>query len=163
MSTRRVLKVAEAIREVVGMAILVDLHDPRIGDVTVTRVSVSGDLRHAKVYVSIMGDDKKQSLCMHGLDSSIGYLQRKVSDRVDLRYTPRLQFVLDRGIKNALAVTQILDEVLPDQPAPNDEPPDTLPDRHPATGEAAPPPHSPATPVSPDSGGPLPDAGSPKD
>ena len=115
MSSRRVLRVAEAIREVVSMAILVDLRDPRISDVTVTRVSVSGDLRNAKVNVSVMGDEKKQQLCMHGLKSSIGYLQRKVGDRVDLRYTPRLEFVLDKGIKHAQIVTQILDEVLDDK------------------------------------------------
>ena len=115
MGSRRVLKVAEAIREVVGMAILVDLRDPRISDVTVTRVSVSGDLRLAKVYVSVMGDEKKQALCMHGLNNARGYLQRKVGDRVDTRYTPRIQFVLDKGVKHSLEVAQILDEVLEDE------------------------------------------------
>ncbi|HMO13740.1 MAG TPA: 30S ribosome-binding factor RbfA [Pirellulaceae bacterium] len=112
MSSRRVLKVAEAIREVVSMAILIDLRDPRVSDVTVTRVSVSGDLRLAKVYVSIMGDEKKQSLCMHGLNNAKGFLQRRVGDRVDTRFTPKIEFVLDMGVKHSLAVAQILDEVL---------------------------------------------------
>ena len=113
MSSRRVLKVAQAIREVVSTAILIDLKDPRVRDVTVTLVEVSGDLRSAKVYVSVMGDDSKQTLCLHGLRHATGFLQQKIGKRVDTRYTPRIKFVLDKGIKNALEVTRILDEVLP--------------------------------------------------
>lgn len=114
MSSRRVLKVAEAIREVVAMAILTDLRDPRIENVTVTFVEVSRDLRHGKIHVSIMIDDEaKQKRCLNALQNSAGYLQQKLSNRLDLRYTPRLKFTLDQGIKNAFAVTRILEEVLP--------------------------------------------------
>lgn len=113
MSSRRVLKVAEAIREVVAMAILTEIRDPRVKGVTVTFVEVSGDLRQAKVHVSVMGDEKKQNLCLHGLNSSAGFLQQKINERVETRYTPKLRFELDKGIKNAFAVTKILDEVLP--------------------------------------------------
>lgn len=67
MPSRRAQKAAEAIREVVGMAILADLKDPRIRDVTVTYVEVSGDLRHAKVHVSVMGDETRQQLSLRGL------------------------------------------------------------------------------------------------
>src|SRR3954451_964455 len=114
MSSRRVLKAAEAIREVVSMAILTDLRDPRIEGVTVTYVEVSGDMRQAKVHVSIMGDNKQQQLCLHGLRSSAGYLQSKISDRIDTRYTPRLRFELDEGVKKSLAISQMLHELLPD-------------------------------------------------
>lgn len=113
MSSRRVLKAAQAIREVVSMAIIADLKDPRIKDVTVTLVEVSPDMRQAKINVSVMGDEAKQKLCIRGLQSSAGYLQQKVGKRIDTRYTPRLQFVLDQGIKHALVVTRILEEVLP--------------------------------------------------
>jgi ribosome-binding factor A len=113
MSSRRVLKAAQAIREVVSMAIIADLKDPRIKDVTVTLVEVAPDMRQAKVHVSVMGDDTKQGLCIRGLQSSAGYLQQKVGNRIDTRYTPRLQFVLDKGIQHALLVTRILEEVLP--------------------------------------------------
>ncbi|MCE2792823.1 MAG: 30S ribosome-binding factor RbfA [Planctomycetota bacterium] len=113
MSSRRVLKAAEAIREVVAMAILVELKDPRIQNVTVTFVEVSPDLRQAKVHVSVMGDETQQRLSLLGLQNSAGYLQRKVGDRLDTRYTPRIAFVLDKGIKNAQAVARILNEVLP--------------------------------------------------
>jgi len=115
MTSRRVLKAAEAIREVVGMAILTDLRDPRIQDVTVTYVEVSPDMRNAKVHVSVMGDDKKQQLSMRGLESSVGFLQKKIGNRIETRYVPKIKFVLDQGIKNALEVARILSEVLPDQ------------------------------------------------
>ena len=113
MSSRRVLKAAEAIREVVSMAILTDLKDPRIKNVTVTYVEVSGDMRQAKVHVSVMGDETKQQLCLHGLRSSAGFLQKKVSKRIDTRYTPRIHFELDMGIKKSIEVTRILNDVLP--------------------------------------------------
>jgi ribosome-binding factor A len=115
MNSRRLLKAAEAIREVVSMAILVELSDPRISDVTVTYVEVAADMRLARVHVSVMGDEKKQELCLHGLQSASGFLQSKVSNRIDTRYTPKLKFVLDQGIKHSLAVARILDEVLPDE------------------------------------------------
>jgi ribosome-binding factor A len=120
MSSRRVLKVAEAIREVVGMAILVDIKDPRVRDVTVTFVEVSADLRQAKVHVSVMGDEKKQQLSLIGLQNSAGFLQQKIGNRLDTRYIPRITFVLDQGIKNAMAVTRILNEVLPKNPSETD-------------------------------------------
>ena len=113
MSSRRLLKAAEAIREVVGMAILTELRDPRIRDVTVTFVEVSADMRIAKVHVSVMGDETKQRLSLQGLKNAAGFLQQKISRRIDTRYTPRLQFLLDKGVKNAMEVTRILDEVLP--------------------------------------------------
>ena len=113
MSSRRVLKAAEAIREVVGMAILTELRDPRIRDVTVTCVEAAPDLRSAKVHVSVMGDETQQRLSLRGLQSAAGFLQRKIHERIDSRYTPRLTFVLDKGVKNALEVARILREVLP--------------------------------------------------
>ena len=113
MSSRRVLKAAQAIREVVSMAIITDLKDPRIADVTVTFVEVAGDMRNAKVHVSVMGDETKQNLCLRGLQNSAGFLQSKIGKRIDTRYTPRIQFELDRGMQHAMMVTRILDEVLP--------------------------------------------------
>src|SRR5262249_9692211 len=115
MSSRRVLKAAEAIREVVSMAILTDLRDPRIEGVTVTYVEVSPDMRQAKVHVSIMGSETQQRLCLKGLQSSAGYLQSKISDRIDTRYTPRLRYELDEGVKKPLAISQMLHELLPDK------------------------------------------------
>ena len=117
MPSRRVLKAAEAIREVVGMAILADLKDPRIQGVTVTFVEVAGDMRQAKVHVSVMGSDSEQQLTLHGLQSSAGFLQKKIANRIDTRYTPRLEFVLDEGVKKSIEIARILKEVLPEESA----------------------------------------------
>ena len=121
MTSRRVLKAAEAIREVVSMAILVELRDPRIENVTVTYVEVSADMRHAQVNVSVMADEKKQRLCLDALQKASGFLQRKINDRIETRYTPKLSFKLDQGVKNSIEISRILSEVLPDKsPEPDD-------------------------------------------
>jgi ribosome-binding factor A len=102
------------------MAILTELRDPRIENVTVTYVELSADMRLAKVHVSIMGDAPRQQLCLHGLRSSAGFLQQKIAERIDTRYTPRLEFHLDQGVKNSIEVSRILKEVLGGQQPEND-------------------------------------------
>ncbi len=115
MISRRMQKAAQAIREVVGTSILRDLMDPRIENVTVTNVEVSRDMRQARVYVSVMGDEKQQQLCLYGLQHAAGFLQSKVAKRIDTRYTPVLKFVLDMGVKKSIEINEILQSVLPDQ------------------------------------------------
>jgi len=112
MPSRRLLKAAEAIREVVGMAILTDISDPRVSGVTVLGVEVAADMRQAKVFVTIMGNETKQNLCLHGLQSAAGFLQSKVAKRIDTRYTPKLLFVNDLGVKKSIEISQILGRVL---------------------------------------------------
>jgi ribosome-binding factor A len=123
MSERRVQKVAEAIRQVVSMAILVELKDPRVRDVTVTYVEVSPDLRNAKVHVSVMGDETHQNLTLRGLQSAAGFLQSKLARELELRYTPKIAFFLDQGVKRSIEIAKILREVLP--PEETDETPET--------------------------------------
>ena len=108
MTSRRLLKAAEAIREVVASSILTELRDPRVRDVTVVGVQVSPDMREAKVAVSIMGDDKQQQLSLRGLQNSAGFLQSKIAARIEARHTPRLQFVIDKGVQHSLEVGEIL-------------------------------------------------------
>ena len=114
MNNRRVAKAAEAIRESVSMTILVGLRDPRVKNVTVLRAEVSGDLRAAKVYVSVMGDAKAQSLTMHGLDSARGFIQAKVADRLQTKNTPVLKFILDQGVKRSAETADALRVVMPE-------------------------------------------------
>lgn len=111
MASRRMLKAAEAIREVVSMAILTELRDPRVENVTVTGVEVAPDMRTATVRVSIMGDEGRQQLCLRGLSHSAGFLQSKVAKRIDTRYTPRLTFEIDQGVKKSLEVGKILQDI----------------------------------------------------
>ena len=120
MPSRRAQRTAEAIREVVSMAILAELQDPRVRDVTVTYVEVSGDLRQARVHVSVMGDETQQNLSLRGLQHAAGFLQSKIAERIDLRYTPRLKFELDQGVKRSIKISEILQEILPDKEEPQD-------------------------------------------
>jgi ribosome-binding factor A len=113
VSTRRLLKAAEAVREVVSMAILTQVRDPRVKDVTVTRVEMAPDMRSAKVSVSVMGSPAKQELALRGLANSAGFLQSQIAERIDTRYIPRLRFELDRGVKHSLEIARVLGEVLP--------------------------------------------------
>lgn len=106
--TRRTAKVAQALRQVVSSAILMELRDPRVRDVTVLGVDVSEDLRTAKVYVSIMGDEPAQRRTLQGLNSARGFLQSQVADQLQLRYTPVLTFVVDQGVKKSIEVSRML-------------------------------------------------------
>ncbi|MBR5627230.1 MAG: 30S ribosome-binding factor RbfA [Thermoguttaceae bacterium] len=110
MASRRTLKAAEAIREVVAMSLLNGIKDPRVQNVTVTSVEVSADMRNAKVYIMVRGDETKEKLALRGLQSAVGFLQQRCAQRIDTRYIPKLQFVIDEGIKNLIAVSQILEK-----------------------------------------------------
>lgn len=113
MPSRRTLKAAEAIREVVSMAILRDLKDPRVRNVTVTSVEVSPDMRQARVHVSVMGNETQQELTLRGLRSAAGFLQAKIAEQIETRYTPRISFELDQGVKRSIEIARQLREVLP--------------------------------------------------
>jgi ribosome-binding factor A len=95
------------------MAILTQVRDPRVKDVTVTRVEMAPDMRSAKVSVSVMGSPAKQELALRGLANSAGFLQSQIAERIDTRYIPRLRFELDRGVKHSLEIARVLGEVLP--------------------------------------------------
>ena len=111
MTSRRLLKAAEAIREVVATAILTEIRDPRVKDVTVISVDVTPDMREAKVSVSVMGDEPQKQLSLRGLQNAAGFLQSKIARRIDTRYTPKLQFELNRGTENAAVVGELLNRI----------------------------------------------------
>lgn len=112
MKTHRLARVAEVVREVASETILFELRDPRVKNVTVTRAEISGDLQHAKVYVSIMGSEREQNLCMYGLNRAAGFIQSKLGERMKSRFIPILQFVLDKGVKNSVEITRLINEAL---------------------------------------------------
>ena len=125
MTSHRSLRVAEAIREVVASAVLFEAADPRLRSVTVLRAEVSGDLRQATVYVSVMGSQADARLALRGLRHAAGFLQSKVADRLQTRYTPVLSFKLDDSLKKSIEIGRLIDEaVASDQRhAPAEEPP----------------------------------------
>src|SRR5437660_1996784 len=110
MKMHRLARVAEAIREVASETILFELRDPRVKNVTVTRTEVSGDLQHAKVYVSVMGSPKEAELTMHGLRHAAGFIQSKLASRLKTRFTPVIKFVLDEGGKKSIEMTRLLNQ-----------------------------------------------------
>src|SRR5579875_3658741 len=90
MADGRMRRVDEAVREVLSDAISKDLKDPRIGFVTVTAVNTSRDLRHARVYVSVLGDERARRATLEGLRSAHGYLQGVIASQLSLKHTPSL-------------------------------------------------------------------------
>jgi len=95
------------------MAILTEVRDPRVKDVTVTRVEMAPDMRSATVYVSVMGHATHERLALQGLANAAGFLQSRIADRIETRYTPRLRFEVDAGVKHSLEIARLLGEVLP--------------------------------------------------
>jgi ribosome-binding factor A len=138
MKSHRLARVSEAVREVAANAILFDIKDPRVKNVTVTRAEVSADLQHAKVYVSIMGTEKEQQLTMHGLRSAAGFVQTKVADRLTTRYVPHIAFILDEGVKKSIEIARLIREANEqsaaaggNSPTDSDTPPEAETTEHP--------------------------------
>jgi ribosome-binding factor A len=101
-------RVDEAIREVLSDAVGQGLKDPRIGFVTVTDVKTSPDLRHARVYVTVLGDEDERAASLAGLQSAHGLLQRQVATQLRMKRTPTLQFVYDDTTDRAMHIEEIL-------------------------------------------------------
>jgi ribosome-binding factor A len=102
-------RVNEALREVVGGAITTELQDPRIGFVTVTAVDTSPDLRSARVYVSVLGDETERQATLAGLRSSHGVLQATIAREMRLQRTPTLSFHYDEGPERGIRLSQLLE------------------------------------------------------
>ena len=103
-------RVDEAVREVLSDAITLKVKDPRIGFVTVTAVETASDLRRARVFVSVLGDDKVRRRSLEGLASAHGVLQRAVASQLRLKHTPTLEFVYDDTAERGMRITRLLEE-----------------------------------------------------
>ncbi len=110
MTSDRMRRVDEAIREVLSDAVAHDLKDPRIGFVTVTDVKTSSDLRHARVFVTVLGDDAQRADTLTGLQSAHGVLQRRVAAELRMKRTPTLQFSYDQTTDRAMHIEKLLSE-----------------------------------------------------
>jgi ribosome-binding factor A len=111
MTKGRMRRVDEAIRQVIGDAVAGNLKDPRVGFVTVTDVSTSADLSHARVYVSVLGDAEQRQASLEGLHSAHGFLQGCVAAELRLKRTPTLEFLYDDTTDRALRVDALIDEI----------------------------------------------------
>ena len=110
MAGPRMRRVNEAVREVLSEALACGLKDPRIGFVTVTSIDTSADLRYAKVYVSVLGDEEERKLTLEGLECSHGYLQSLIARQLSLKRTPQLLFIYDESIEQGLRIEKLLKE-----------------------------------------------------
>ncbi len=108
MSTARMRRVNEVIREVVGASIAGELQDPRIGFVTVTAVDTSPDLRTAQVHVSVLGSEREREATMAGLRAAHGVIQRSLAGQLHMKRTPTLKFVYDESIERADRLNRLL-------------------------------------------------------
>lgn len=106
----RMRRVDEAVRSVLSDAITKDLKDPRVGFVTVTGVKTSPDLRHARVYVSVLGDEETREATLQGLASAHGFLQSRLASELSLKHTPALDFEYDDSVDRGMRINQLLQE-----------------------------------------------------
>src|ERR687883_1160208 len=111
----RMRRVNESVRHVLSEA-LPELKDPRIGFVTVTGVDTSPDLRHATVYVSVLGSEKKRTATLRGLEAAHGLLQSRLARELRMKRTPQLTFEYDPSVERGVRMSQLIDE-----PAPEDD------------------------------------------
>ena len=104
-------RVDEAIRQVIGDAVAGEVKDPRVGFITVTDVKTSADLRHARVYVSVLGDAEQREASLEGPRSAHGFLQARVAGELRLKRTPALEFAYDDTTDRAMRVDALIDEI----------------------------------------------------
>src|SRR3954462_14065165 len=111
--TERMRRVNEAVREVLSEAVG-ELKDPRIGFVTVTGVQTSPDLRHATVFVSVLGAERKREKTLAGLAAAHGVLQARIARELRMKRTPQLTFEYDPTVERGVRMSQLIDELAPD-------------------------------------------------
>jgi ribosome-binding factor A len=114
--TERMRRVNESVRQVLAEA-MPELKDPRIGLVTVTGVDTAPDLRHAVVYVSVLGSVKKRSATLSGLEAAHGLLQSRLARELRLKRTPQLTFEYDPSVERGVRMSRLIDELAPEDDA----------------------------------------------
>jgi ribosome-binding factor A len=112
MPSDRMRRVDEAVRQVLTDAVAQDLQDPRIGFVTMTSVKTTSDLRHARVYVSVLGDESQRAATLAGLQSAHGALQRRLAQELRLKRTPTLEFIYDDTTDRAMRLEKLIEQVV---------------------------------------------------
>jgi ribosome-binding factor A len=111
MSFKRADKVSEAIKREISVMLTQEVKDPGIHFVTVTTVETADDLRHANVFVSVLGDEETRQETMKALDRAKGFLRRELGRRVQLRYTPEIHFRIDKSLDHAMKIKGILNQL----------------------------------------------------
>lgn len=111
MAKQRPERVQEALRQEISKIVQGEMKDPRIGFITITKVDLTKDLRYAKVYFSVLGEDKEKKLALKGLNSAKGYVKGLIADRINLRFMPEIVFMVDESIEHTKHIYGILDKI----------------------------------------------------
>src|SRR3990167_2660939 len=107
----RIERVNQAIKEEVSNIVLREVKDPRLQFVTITHVDVSRDLQHARVYFTVLGNEEKTREAQSGLNSAKGFIRRLVGQRVNMRYTPEIEFIFDKSVEYGMQIEEILGKI----------------------------------------------------
>jgi ribosome-binding factor A len=111
VSDKRILRVGEIIRRELGFILDREIDDPRIGMITITRLELSDDLRYAKIYVGILGDDEERRTRLRLLRRAGRFLRTELAHRIDLRVAPELTFVIDDSSENYVKIAKLLKQI----------------------------------------------------
>ncbi|ADO77113.1 30S ribosome-binding factor RbfA [Halanaerobium praevalens] len=111
MSNKRAVRVGELLKEEISQIVLREMKDPRIGFVSITDVEVSGDLRHAKVFISVYGTEKEKEETLAGLQQAQGFVRKLVGERVKIHHTPEIIFRYDDSIENGVHISNIIKDL----------------------------------------------------
>jgi ribosome-binding factor A len=120
-------RVAEAIKREVSDLLFREIKDPRVHFATITDVEVAHDLRFAKIFVSVMGDDTLKAETMAGLEAATGFIRKHIGARIRLRFTPEIRFYLDKSLDRAMRINELLESIkkAPEAPTPEASAPET--------------------------------------
>lgn len=109
----RLDRISEEVRREISNVIQNDLKDPRLPAlISITRVAVTKDLKHAKVHVSIMGNDEEKKNALNGLRSAAGFIRRELGHRIQMRYIPEIHFELDDSIEHGAYITTLINKTV---------------------------------------------------
>jgi ribosome-binding factor A len=111
MSSQRSGRVQEAIRQEVSNIIHGQIRDPRLGFLTITGVELTKDLRYARIYFSVLGEDKEKKLALRGLNAAKGYIKGLLGDRIKLRYMPDIEFKIDETLERTQHIYDLFEKI----------------------------------------------------
>lgn len=111
-TNNRMIRINDAIQREISQILRADMKDPRIGTITsVLKVDTTNDLKYCKVYVSILGDAEKKAEVMEGINHAAGYIRRLIAERINLRITPELKFILDDSLEYSFKIDKIIRDI----------------------------------------------------
>lgn len=116
MSSPRPERVQEALRQEISRIVQNEMRDPRLGFLTITAVDLTRDLRYARVYFSVLGEEKDKKLALKGLNSAKGYIKGLLSDRIKLKFMPDIEFKIDESFEHTKKIYDILDKIKKEKP-----------------------------------------------